>query len=68
MERANQQVRQCEHSPGERCEGRKRGERRDDQDRDQGDGPDQEEERRPEKDGGGHPFDRIAHDSTTFQV
>ena len=67
MEGADQQVRQCEHGPGERYKGRKRGER-EDRDRDQGDGPDQEEDHRAEKHGGGRPFDRIAHDSTTFPV
>ena len=50
-EGADQRVRQREHSPAERNNGRKRG-GRDDHERDHGDGPDQEQEHRHENDGG----------------
>jgi hypothetical protein len=66
-EGADEQVRQREPSPGERHKRRKRGER-DDQDRDHGEGADQEEKRRPQKDWSGDPFEPITHDSTTFLV
>jgi hypothetical protein len=64
-QRAHEQVRRREDRPGERDEGRNR-HQRDDDDRDQCETRHEQEEQRPEKDGDGSPFRRVAHESTTL--
>ena len=66
-EGAQEQVRRREDRSGERDDCGNRG-KRDDHDSDQGETRHEEKEQRPEKDGDGSPFGRVAHEFTTLWI